>query len=82
MTPVATCFSTINDKIKQDGRDDAKVDLNDPNEVSYANQQANVSTEKHKECAKAAGTSNREKFSSTLSQILDSAPSQTGKYRT
>ncbi|AZI28029.1 hypothetical protein EA772_15330 [Pedobacter sp. G11] len=56
----------MNDKIKQDGRDDAKVDLNDPNEVSYANQQANVSTEKHKECAKAAGTSNRGKFSSTL----------------
>ncbi len=44
MTPVPTCFSTMDDKSKQDGRDDAKVDLNDPNEVSYADQQANVST--------------------------------------
>ncbi|MCX3267415.1 hypothetical protein [Pedobacter agri] len=34
----------MDDKSKQDGRDDAKVDLNDPNEVSYADQQANVST--------------------------------------
>ncbi|RYF11093.1 MAG: DUF3606 domain-containing protein [Flavobacteriales bacterium] len=41
----------MDDKRKQDGRDDAKVDLNDPNEVSYAAQQANVSTEKYKEYA-------------------------------
>ncbi|MDQ1139434.1 DUF3606 domain-containing protein [Pedobacter agri] len=52
----------MDDKRKQDGRDDAKVDLNDPNEVSYAAQQANVSTEKYKQYAKAAGTSNREKI--------------------
>jgi len=52
----------MDDKTKQDGRDDSKVDLNDPNEVSYAAQQANLSAEKYKEYAKAAGTSNREKI--------------------
>ncbi|RYF26565.1 MAG: DUF3606 domain-containing protein [Flavobacteriales bacterium] len=49
----------MDDKIKQDGRDDAKVDLNDPNEVSYAAKEAGVSTEKYKEFAKACGSSSR-----------------------
>ncbi|MCX2430160.1 MULTISPECIES: hypothetical protein [unclassified Pedobacter] len=49
------------DKIrKDDGRDDAKVDLNDPNDISYAAQQAGISAEKYKEYAKAAGTSGRQ----------------------
>lgn len=52
----------MDNKLKQDGRDDAKVDLNDPNEVSYAAQQANVSTEKYRELAEKAGTSSREKI--------------------
>ena len=49
----------MDDKSKQDGRDDAKVDLNDPNEVSYAAQQAGVSTQEYKEYAKASGSSSR-----------------------
>jgi len=58
----------MDNKLKQDGRDDAKVDLNDPNEVSYAAQQANVSTEKYKEMAKKAGTSNRNKIAEYIKQ--------------
>jgi hypothetical protein len=50
----------MDNKKKQDGRDDAKVDLNDPNEVSYAAQQAGISAEKYKEYAKAAGTNGRQ----------------------
>ncbi|MFD2287052.1 DUF3606 domain-containing protein [Pedobacter petrophilus] len=50
----------MDNKKKQDGRDDAKVDLNDPNEVSYAAQQAGISSEKYKEYAKAAGTNGRQ----------------------
>lgn len=46
-------------KKKQDGRDNAKVDLNDPNEISYAAQEAGISSEKYKEYAKAAGTNGR-----------------------
>ncbi len=49
----------MDDKTKQDGRDDAKVDLNDPNEISYAAQEAGISSEKYKEYAKAAGTNSR-----------------------
>lgn len=48
------------DKIrKDDGRDDAKVDLNDPNDVSYSAQQAGISAEEYKKYAKAAGTNGR-----------------------
>lgn len=32
---IPPCLIVMDDKRKQDGRDDAKVDLNDPNEVSY-----------------------------------------------
>ena len=58
----------MDDKSKQDGRDDAKVDLNDPNEVSYAAQQAGVSIEKYKEYAKAAGTSSRQKITEYIEE--------------
>ena len=34
---------------KEDGRDETKVDLNDPNDISYAAQQAGISPEKYKE---------------------------------
>lgn len=49
----------MDDKSKQDGRDDAKVDLNDPNEVSYAAQQVGVTMQQYKEYAKACGSSSR-----------------------
>jgi len=49
----------MDDKLKQDGHDDAKVDLNDPNEVAYAAQQSGVSSSEYKEYAKAAGSSSR-----------------------
>jgi len=49
----------MDDKSKQDGRDDAKVDLNDPNEVRYAAQAAGVTMQEYKEYATAAGSSNR-----------------------
>jgi len=53
----------MDDKNKQDGRDDSKVDLNDANEVAYAAKQAGVSSSQYKELAKAAGTSSRAKIS-------------------
>ena len=49
----------MDDKLKQDGRDDAKVDLNDPNEVRYAAQAAGVTMQEYKGYAAAAGSSNR-----------------------
>ncbi|RZL56318.1 MAG: DUF3606 domain-containing protein [Pedobacter sp.] len=49
----------MDNKAKQDGRDDSKVDLNDPNEVSYAAQQAGVTMQEYKEYAKASGSSSR-----------------------
>ncbi|WP_231464721.1 DUF3606 domain-containing protein [Pedobacter sp. Leaf132] len=49
----------MDDKLKQDGRDDSKVDLNDPNEVAYAAKQAGVSSSEYKEFAKASGSSSR-----------------------
>jgi len=58
----------MDDKTKQDGRDDAKVDLNDPNEVLYAAKQANVSVEKYKELAKKSGSSSREVIANYISQ--------------
>ena len=49
----------MDNKNKQDGRDDAKVDLNDPNEVSYAAQEAGVTPQQYKEYAQKAGSSAR-----------------------
>ncbi|WP_316809310.1 DUF3606 domain-containing protein [Pedobacter agri] len=58
----------MDDKRKQDGRDDAKVDLNDPNEVSYAAQQAGISPSEYKEYAKAAGTSSRKAIAEYIAE--------------
>jgi len=49
-------------KSKQDGREDSKVDLNDANEVAYAAKQAGVSAAKYKELAQASGSSSRAKI--------------------
>jgi len=49
----------MDNKLKQDSRDDSKVDLNDPNEVSYAAQQIGISMNEYKELAKASGSSSR-----------------------
>lgn len=49
----------MDNKSKQDGRDDAKVDLNDSSEVAYAAKQAGVTSTEYKEFAKKAGTSSR-----------------------
>ncbi|RZJ72320.1 MAG: DUF3606 domain-containing protein, partial [Flavobacterium sp.] len=42
-------------KQKQDGREDSKVDLNDASEVAYAAKQAGVTSAQYKELAKASG---------------------------
>lgn len=49
----------MDNKTKQDGRDDSKVDLNDANEVAYAAKQVGVTASEYKELAKASGSSNR-----------------------
>lgn len=49
----------MDNKKKQDGHNDARVDLNDPNEISFAAQEAGVTSENYKEYAKAAGTDGR-----------------------
>lgn len=48
-------------KRKQDGREDSKVDLNDASEVAYAAKQAGVTPAKYKELANASGNTSREK---------------------
>ncbi|RZK73339.1 MAG: DUF3606 domain-containing protein [Pedobacter sp.] len=58
----------MDDKSKQDGHDDAKVNLNDPNEVSYAAQQAGVTLQEYKDYAKAAGTASRAKIADYIAQ--------------
>jgi hypothetical protein len=56
-------IDTMSDnKSKQDGREDSKVDLNDASEVAYAAKQAGVTPAKYKELAKASGSSSREKI--------------------
>jgi len=49
----------MDNKTKQDGRDDYKVDLNDVNEVAYAAKQAGLTPGGYKELAKASGSSSR-----------------------
>ena len=49
----------MDNKTKQDGRDDSKVDLNDVNEVAYAAKQAGVTPSEYKQLAKASGSSLR-----------------------
>ena len=53
------------DKTKQDGRDDSKIDANDPSEVAYAAKNKGVSATKIKEAIKAVGNS-REKVEKYL----------------
>ncbi|TDO24231.1 DUF3606 domain-containing protein [Pedobacter duraquae] len=45
------------DKSKQDGRDDSKIDSNDPNEVEYAAKQFGVSASEIREAIKQVGSS-------------------------
>jgi len=45
------------DKLKQDGRDDSKIDANDHNELAYAAKQFGVSVVKVKAAIKAVGSS-------------------------
>jgi len=45
------------DKSKQDGRDDSKIDANDPNELAYAAKEFGVSVEEVKAAIKAVGNS-------------------------
>ncbi|WP_131535477.1 DUF3606 domain-containing protein [Pedobacter nototheniae] len=49
-------------KNKQDGRDDTKVDLNDASEVAYAAKEAGVTPNRYKELAKQSGSSSRAKI--------------------
>lgn len=58
----------MDDKTKQDGRDDSKVDLNDPNEVSYAAQQAGVSVSEYREMAQKVGSSSRKAIADYIAQ--------------
>lgn len=45
------------DKNKQDGRDDSRIDANDSSEVSYAAKQFGVTTEEIRAAVKAVGSS-------------------------
>lgn len=45
------------DKSKQDGRDDSKIDSNDANEVEYAAKQFGVSPSEIREAIKQVGSS-------------------------
>ncbi|MCX3265626.1 DUF3606 domain-containing protein [Pedobacter agri] len=65
---IPSCFLGMDDKRKQDGRDDAKVDLNDPNEVSYAAQQAGVSVSEYRQYAKDCGSSSRKAIADYIAQ--------------
>jgi len=56
----------MDNKKKQDGRDDSKVDLNDANEVAYAAKQAGVTSGEYKELAKASGSSDRKTIASYI----------------
>ncbi|WP_316739241.1 DUF3606 domain-containing protein [Pedobacter aquatilis] len=57
----------MDNKLKQDGRDDAKVDLNDPAEVAYAAEQAGVSPDDYKTMAKKSGSSSRKLIAEYIS---------------
>lgn len=46
-------------KNKQDGRDDSKIDSNDPNEVSYAAKQFGVTPARIKEVISIVGNSRK-----------------------
>jgi hypothetical protein len=46
-------------KSKQDGRDDSKIDSNDSSEVSYAAKQLSTTPAKIKEAIKAVGNSRK-----------------------
>ncbi|KQS35800.1 DUF3606 domain-containing protein [Pedobacter sp. Leaf194] len=59
----------MDDKSKQDGRDDAKVDLNDPNEVAYAAQEAGVSSVEYKKYATESGSSSRAAIAAHIKKI-------------
>jgi hypothetical protein len=59
---IPSCCIAMDDKTKQDGRDDSKVDLNDPNEVAYAAKQEGISVSEYKEMAQKAGSSSRAKI--------------------
>ncbi|RYF11475.1 MAG: hypothetical protein EOO42_21275 [Flavobacteriales bacterium] len=58
----------MDNKSTQDGCDDSKVDLNDPNELSYAAKKAGVNSHKYKDYAKAAGSSSREKIAAYINK--------------
>lgn len=45
------------DKHKQDGRDDSKIDSNDATEISYAAKQFNVTPEEIRQAIKKVGNS-------------------------
>ena len=62
------CFMKMDNKTKQDGRDDSKVDLNDPNEVAYAAKQAAVSIADYRRLAKESGSSSRKAISEYISK--------------
>jgi len=49
----------VDDKAKQDGRDDSKVDLNDPSEVQHAAKQAGTIVTRYEELAEKSGNTSR-----------------------
>ena len=58
----------MDNKSKQDGHEDAKVDLNDASEVAYAAKEAGVSTEEYKRLAKESGSSSRNKIAAYIAK--------------
>ncbi|MES2456452.1 MAG: DUF3606 domain-containing protein [Bacteroidota bacterium] len=53
------------DKTKQDGRDDAKIDINDASELEYASKSLGVTPNRVREAVEAVGP-NREKVKQFL----------------
>jgi len=61
---VVSCFELkfyimSDNKSKQDGRDDSKVDANDSSEVAYAAKEFGVTSAKVKEAIEAVGSSRK-----------------------
>lgn len=54
-------------KTKQDGRDDSRIDSNDPSELSYAAEQFGVSVQEVRDAIMAVGNS-REKVKQYLAK--------------
>lgn len=56
------------DKTKQGKRDDSRIDVNDPDELQYAAEQANVTPEVIKKVIQQIGSNSRERVLATIKE--------------